>query len=106
MLRLAPRPYALTAKGNCARCHVSAPGKDGTPPQFTDYGLVAIGAPRNTTLPANKDPSSFDLGLCGPLRSDLRDRAEYCGHSKPPRCAMLPRGGYFFTTGSFTRSGR
>ncbi len=37
------------AKGNCARCHVSAPGKDGTPPQFTDYGLVAIGVPRNTS---------------------------------------------------------
>ncbi len=47
------------AKGNCARCHVSAPGKDGTPPQFTDYGLVAIGAPRNTAIPANKDPSFF-----------------------------------------------
>ena len=24
------------AKGNCARCHMSALGKDGTPPQFTD----------------------------------------------------------------------
>src|SRR5271163_851059 len=72
------------AKGDCARCHVSAPGKDGTPPQFTDYGLVAIGAPRNTTIPANKDPSFFDLGLCGPLRSDLRDRAEYCGRFKTP----------------------
>ena len=72
------------AKGNCARCHLSAPGKDGTPPQFTDYGLVAIGVPRNITIPANKDPKFFDLGLCGPLRSDLRDRAEYCGRFKTP----------------------
>ena len=25
------------AKGNCARCHISTQGKDGTPPQFTEF---------------------------------------------------------------------
>ena len=29
-------------KGNCAHCHMSARGNDGTPPQFTDYGFVAV----------------------------------------------------------------
>src|SRR5689334_22947819 len=43
------------AKGNCARCHISRRGRQGTAPQFTDYGLIAIGVPRNTTLPPNAD---------------------------------------------------
>jgi cytochrome c peroxidase len=89
------------AKGDCARCHVSAPGKDGTPPQFTDYGLVAIGAPRNSTVPANKDPNFFDLGLCGPLRSDLRDRAEYCGRFKTPSLRNVATRQVFFHNGVF-----
>ena len=89
------------AKGNCARCHVSSPGKDGTPPQFTDYGLVAIGVPRNTAIPANVDPSFFDLGLCGPLRSDLRDRAEYCGRFKTPTLRNTATRRVFFHNGIF-----
>ena len=89
------------AKGNCARCHLGAPGKDGTPPQFTDYGLVAIGAPRNTAIPADKDPSFFDLGLCGPLRSDLRDRAEYCGRFKTPSLRNVATRRVFFHNGIF-----
>src|SRR5580700_8425566 len=35
------------AKGNCAHCHLGSPGRDGTPPQFTDYGMAALGVPRN-----------------------------------------------------------
>jgi cytochrome c peroxidase len=72
------------AKGNCAQCHISARGKDGTPPQFTDYGLIALGVPRNTAIPANADPGYFDLGLCGPVRTDFKARAEYCGLFKTP----------------------
>jgi cytochrome c peroxidase len=89
------------AKGNCARCHLSTPGKDGTPPQFTDYGLVAIGVPRNPAIPANVDPSFFDLGLCGPLRSDLRDRAEYCGRFKTPSLRNTATRRVFFHNGIF-----
>jgi cytochrome c peroxidase len=88
-------------KGNCARCHVSSPGKDGTPPQFTDYGLVAIGVPRNNAIPANADPSFFDLGLCGPLRSDLRDRPEYCGRFKTPTLRNTATRRVFFHNGIF-----
>jgi cytochrome c peroxidase len=89
------------AKGNCARCHVSARGKDGTPPQFTDYGLVAVGAPRNAAIPANQDPSFFDLGLCGPLRGDLRDRAEYCGRFKTPSLRNVATRRVFLHNGIF-----
>lgn len=59
------------ARGNCAHCHPSARGADGTPPQFTDYGFAALAVPRNMEIPANKDPAFYDLGLCGPLRTDL-----------------------------------
>src|SRR5580704_11380004 len=48
------------AKGNCGNCHRSARGRDGTPPQFTDYGLIAIGVPRNGAIPANADANFFD----------------------------------------------
>jgi cytochrome c peroxidase len=89
------------AKGNCARCHVSVRSKDGTPPQFTDYGLVALGVPRNTPIPSNGDPDFFDLGLCGPLRTDLRGRAEYCGRFKTPSLRNTATRRVFFHNGIF-----
>ena len=71
-------------KGNCASCHRSARDNNGTPPQFTDYGLIAIGLPRNRAIPANADPNYFDLGACGPLRTDLAEHPEYCGLFRTP----------------------
>jgi cytochrome c peroxidase len=71
------------ARGNCARCHPSAMRK-GAFPQFTDFGYAAIGAPRNPAISANADSGYFDLGLCGPLRSDLTDKKEYCGLFRTP----------------------
>jgi cytochrome c peroxidase len=72
------------AKGNCASCHVSRRANNDTPPQFTDYGLIALGLPRNPAIPANADPSYFDLGACGPLRHDLAGRADMCGLFRTP----------------------
>jgi cytochrome c peroxidase len=88
-------------KGNCAHCHISEPGKDGTPPQFTDYGLVALGVPRNMTIPANQDPNYYDLGLCGPFRSDLRGRSEYCGMFKSTTLRNVATRRTFFHNGIF-----
>src|SRR5262249_49332546 len=70
--------------GNCAQCHISKRGNTGTPPQFTDFGLIALGVPRNRSIPANSDPNYFDLGLCGPLRTDLSANADYCGLFRTP----------------------
>ena len=89
------------AKGNCAHCHISAPGRDGTPPQFTDYGLAALGVPRNMNIPANADPAFYDLGLCGPLRTDLRERPEYCGMFKSPTLRNVAMRQSFFHNGVF-----
>ncbi len=70
-------------KGNCASCHPSQIRK-GAFPQFTDFGFNAIGVPRNRALPANQDPAHFDMGLCGPVRTDLSAHPEYCGFFRVP----------------------
>lgn len=87
------------AKGNCASCHRSAPGNDGTPPQFTDYGLIAIGVPRNRNIAANADPNYYDLGACGPLRSDLAGRGEFCGLFRTPSLRNVALRKTFFHNG-------
>ncbi|MEO8122622.1 MAG: cytochrome c peroxidase, partial [Burkholderiales bacterium] len=48
------------AKGNCAACHPSARGTDGSMPLFTDFSYDNLGLPRNTELSANADPAHFD----------------------------------------------
>ena len=90
------------AKGNCASCHPSAV-KRGAFPQFTDHGFIAIGVPRNRAIPANADPRYVDLGLCGPLRTDLIGRPEYCGLFKTPSLRNVATRRAFFHNGVFHR---
>jgi len=87
-------------KGNCAACHPSAI-KHGAFPQFTDNGFIAIGVPRNPRIPANGDRKHVDLGLCGPLRTDLADRDEYCGLFKTPSLRNVATRQAFFHNGVF-----
>jgi len=93
------RLFIDPAKGNCARCHVATKGKDGTAPQFTDYGFAALGVPRNPAIPANADPRWYDLGLCGPIRSDLRGQNEYCGFFMTPSLRNVATRTVFFHNG-------
>jgi cytochrome c peroxidase len=86
------------AKGNCARCHPVAMRR-GALPQFTDFGFAAIGAPRNAAIPANADAQYYDLGLCGPLRTDLRGRKEYCGLFRTPSLRNVALRPVFFHNG-------
>ena len=72
-------------KGNCASCHPSTrKASTDRAPIFTDFGFVALAVPRNRTLAANRDPAFFDLGLCGPVRTDLSDHPGYCGMFRTP----------------------
>jgi len=87
-------------KGNCAACHVSEV-KSGAFPAFTDFGFIALGAPRNRTLPANSEPGFHDLGLCGPLRPDLAKRAEFCGLFRTPSLRNVATRQAFFHNGVF-----
>jgi cytochrome c peroxidase len=86
-------------KGNCARCHPSAV-RQGALPQFTDFGFAAIGVPRNPQIPANRNPDYYDLGLCGPLREDLRAKTEYCGMFRTPSLRNVARRRVFFHNGA------
>ncbi|HWW05743.1 cytochrome-c peroxidase [Collimonas sp.] len=90
------------AKGNCASCHISEISASGAFPQFTDYGLIAIGVPRNKHIAANADPKYFDMGLCGPDRTDLKDKTEYCGRFKTPSLRNVATRQVFFHNGGFT----
>ena len=89
-------------KGNCAACHISVV-KRGAFPLFTDMGHIALAVPRNKSIAANRDPKFFDLGLCGPLRTDLSEHKEYCGLFKTPSLRNVSTRKVFFHNGVMTR---
>ena len=98
------RGYTLfnnPAKGNCAKCHIDAPGPGGRPAQFTDFGFEAVGVPRNPEIAANRDAHYFDLGLCGPARLDLKKETQFCGMFKTPTLRNAAKREVFFHNGRF-----
>lgn len=92
--------FSARDKGNCASCHPNAVRK-GEFPQFTDFGFNALGVPRNPAIPANKDLAFFDLGLCGPLRTDLAAHEQYCGQFRVPTLRNVAVKRVFFHNGVF-----
>ncbi|RKP52793.1 cytochrome-c peroxidase [Trinickia fusca] len=88
-------------KGNCASCHPSEPTASGAAPQFTDFGLIALGVPRNEALAVNRDPHFFDLGACGPLRTDLQGRDDFCGLFRTPTLRNVATRHTFFHNGVY-----
>jgi cytochrome c peroxidase len=88
-------------KGNCASCHPSHV-KDGAFPVFSDWGHNALGIPRNPSIPANKNPAFYDLGLCGPERKDFAKNAEYCGLFRTPTLRNVTKRKVFFHNGALT----
>ncbi|PHV04188.1 cytochrome-c peroxidase [Janthinobacterium sp. BJB412] len=90
-----------TSKGNCIGCHASMRGADGAPPLFTDFTYDNLGVPRNPRLKATADPAYFDLGLCGPDRTDLAARADLCGAFKVPTLRNVATRHTFFHNGAF-----
>jgi cytochrome c peroxidase len=89
-------------KGNCAACHTSAI-KEGAFPQFSDWGFIALGVPRNNSLPDNRNPAFFDLGLCGPARQDFVSNPAYCGLFRTPTLRNVALRKAFFHNGVFHR---
>ncbi len=71
-------------RGNCASCHPSQVGPDGSKPIFTNFSYAALGLPRNPIIKANANPNFYDMGLCGPKRTDLANRQGFCGQFKVP----------------------
>ena len=87
-------------KANCAACHPST-GVNGNPPLFTDFTYDNLGVPRNTDIGANNDPDYFDLGLCGPQRTDLSTHKDLCGAFKVPTLRNIAVTAPYFHNGKF-----
>ncbi len=88
-------------KANCGGCHLDQPSRDGLPPLFTDHQYEALGAPRNFALAVNKDPGYFDLGICGPTRTDMATQTQYCGMFATPTLRNAATRRAFFHNGVF-----
>ena len=87
-------------KGNCAGCHPSAKGADGSLPLFTDFTYDNLGVPRNPAITRNADPMYYDLGLC--QRADLASHTDLCGAFKVPSLRNVADRKAYFHNGFFT----
>ena len=86
-------------KGNCAACHTSV-GVGSQPPLFTDNTYDVLGVPRNPDILANADPGYYDLGLCGPTRTDLASRTDLCGAFRVPSLRNVAKTAPYFHNGA------
>lgn len=88
---------------NCASCHYQGAGLNGSSALFTDFSYEAISVPRNMAIAANQDPNYYDLGLCGPDRTDHPDAPDgsnrFCGMFKAPSLRNVATRGSFFHNG-------
>ncbi len=77
-------------KGNCVSCHAADQNsKNPKDHLFTDFSYDNLGVPRNNKIPANSDPNFYDLGLCGPNRTNFgvggaNQNLTLCGAFKVP----------------------
>ena len=95
-------------KGNCIACHVGkVDSKDPTDWLFTDFTYDALGAPRNLKIPANADPTVFDLGLCkrpglAAIMPKEIKRDSLCGAFKVPTLRNVAVFGAYYHNAAFT----
>lgn len=90
--------------GNCASCHYQGAGLNGSSALFTDFSYEAIGVPRNATIPVNSSASYYDMGVCGPNRTDHLPAAPgspdiFCGMFKAPTLRNVSVRNAFFHNG-------
>jgi cytochrome c peroxidase len=88
-------------KGNCTACHPSTAPVNAPGALFTDFSYDSLGVPRNS-IAANQVSGFYDMGLCGPARTDLAQRADLCGRFKVPSLRNVALRKRFFHNGAFT----
>jgi cytochrome c peroxidase len=95
--------------GNCFSCHNSGFAPNGQI-VFTDFGLRALGVPRNSAIPANETripllAQYYDLGLCTAQNpttpQSLPGSAQFCGMFKTPTLRNTASRQVFFHNGVF-----
>jgi len=96
--------FNSSTKGNCAACHPSAMGQDGSFPLFTDFTYDALGVPRNWDVASNT--GTYDLGLCNNGTDTINAlssavRATLCGKFKVPSLRNVGLRKAFFHNGRF-----
>ena len=96
--------FTNPSTGNCASCHYQGAGLNGSAALFTDFSYEAIGVPRNQAIPANQVASYYDMGLCGPLRTDHLPASTgapntFCGMVKTPTLRNVATRSTFFHNG-------
>jgi cytochrome c peroxidase len=91
--------FSSPQRGNCASCHSITPLPGATKPLFTNFEFHALGVPRNTSA-ATADPNFFDMGLCGPVRTDLANRTDLCGLFKVPTLRNVALTAPYFHNGA------
>ena len=104
--------FHSTGVTNCSGCHYTGANFNGNTGLMTDFTYQALGAPRNDRsipnnpdpIPANDDPKYFDMGLCGPYRTDHMPATPdtpnpYCGMFKVPGLRNVATRGAFFHNG-------
>jgi cytochrome c peroxidase len=104
--------FHSTGVSNCSGCHYTGANFNGNSGLMTDFTYQALGAPRNDRsipnnpdpIPANDDPRYFDMGLCGPFRTDHMPATPatanpYCGMFKVPVLRNVATRGAFFHNG-------
>lgn len=89
-------------KGNCSSCHLDQVTADGQPPDLTDFEYEGLGVPRNPAIPANADPHFYDLGICGPMRTDsYAHQSANCALFKTPTLRNVATRHAFFHNGVY-----
>ena len=58
--------------------------------------------PRNNKLTGNKNPGFFDMGICGPFRTDMKDQTQYCGMFLTPTLRNTATRHAFFHNGVYS----
>lgn len=86
-------------RANCAACHPSALGADGSSPLFTDFTYDALGIPRNDSISTYADNTRFDLGLCNSGRKGKAAKPSECGKFKVPTLRNVATRKVFFHNG-------
>jgi cytochrome c peroxidase len=86
-------------RGNCNACHYAGEGVNGSTELFTDFTYAAISIPRNYEIPANADPSYFDMGVCSRADHPLPESAPFCGLFKVPTLRNVAIKKVFFHNG-------
>ena len=93
-------------KGNCAACHPSQPGDDGSKPLFTDFTYDNLGVPSNPDNPHLENEPQFnphgqdfvDLGLGG--KSGVDRQSEH-GKFKVPTLRNIAQSAPYMHNGVF-----